>query len=128
MKDSEVVSRMLEMWSTKNIEAILSYFTEDAIYINIPLDPPNYGKEEIRTFLNGFMSNVSDLEFITHDQVDDLNGTVMNERTDNINFHDKSISLAVVGVFKLKDGKIYSWKDYFDSAPLIDLGIDDQGY
>ena len=40
----------------------------------------------------------------------------MNERTDVITTDGSSVSLPVMGVFELRDGKISAWRDYFDLA------------
>jgi limonene-1,2-epoxide hydrolase len=39
---------------------------------------------------------------------------VMNERVDRFKVGDKEITIKVVGVFELRDGKIAAWRDYFD--------------
>ena len=40
---------------------------------------------------------------------------VLTERVDKF-IGAKSISLQVMGVFEIKDGKIAAWRDYFDLA------------
>ena len=39
---------------------------------------------------------------------------VMNERVDSFVMGPKKISLPVAGVFEIQNGKIASWRDYFD--------------
>ena len=39
---------------------------------------------------------------------------VMNERVDRFKAGEKSVEIPVVGVFRVVDGKIAEWRDYFD--------------
>jgi len=92
----------------------MSYFSADAIYTNIPMDPPNIGLEAIREAINGFLAMASEVEFIVHHQGESSAGVVMNERTDRFLINGKWIELPVMGIFELSDGKITGWRDYFD--------------
>ncbi|MGD9663179.1 MAG: limonene-1,2-epoxide hydrolase family protein [Porticoccaceae bacterium] len=123
MSNYDTTLKMLACWQSLNVDSILDFFTEDAIYINMPMDPPNRGKDEIRAFLNWFVGAVRELEFIVHHQVEGANGIVMNERTDRIDFHGKLLELPVMGIFEFRNGKICAWRDYFDLGLLEKLGI-----
>ncbi len=114
--NSKITQAFIEAWMAMDIDAILDFFTEDAVYINIPMDPPNRGKVEIRAFIEGFIGMASEMEFIIHNQVEGENGIVMNERTDRLHIDGKWVELPVMGVFEFTDGKISAWRDYFDMA------------
>lgn len=106
----------MDTWSTMDLESLIDFFTDDAVYINIPMGPPNKGKAEIKTFIEGFIGMATEIKFIVHQQIEGSDGIVMNERTDTINFGFKVIELPVMGVFEFRDGKICAWRDYFDMA------------
>jgi limonene-1,2-epoxide hydrolase len=91
----------------------MEFFTDDAIYHNIPMDPA-VGKEQIREFIEMFTAAPQSIEFAVHHQAEDPNGVVMNERTDSFRIGDTTIQLRVMGIFELSDGKISAWRDYFD--------------
>jgi len=114
--NSTISSAFIDAWGARDVDAIMDFFTDDAVYINIPMDPPNRGKAEIRAFIEGFMGMVSELEFIVHHQVESADGIVMNERTDRLKMGDNWIELPVMGIFEFRDGKICAWRDYFDMA------------
>jgi limonene-1,2-epoxide hydrolase len=118
MTNAETVTAMLATWQARNVDAILAYFTEDAVYTNVPIDPPNRGLAEIRAFLEWFFTSVRELEFIILRQSEGPDGTVMNERIDKLDFNGKPVALEIMGVFELRGGKICAWRDYFDMAPL----------
>lgn len=115
MQRQAILQQFNDAWCAKDLEAILSFFTEDAEYINIPMDPPNRGLTEIRSFIEGFLGMLDSIEFIVHKQVEQ-GDLVMNERTDRIEMNGKSIDLAVMGVFEFRGDKIVKWRDYFDMA------------
>ena len=112
--NSAVITEFVHSWADKNIDKILDYFTEDAVYINIPIDPPNHGKAAIRAVIEQFMGMAEALEFVIHFQGETPEGLVMNERTDRFRINGRWLDLPVMGVFELEGGKIKAWRDYFD--------------
>jgi limonene-1,2-epoxide hydrolase len=110
----QIVRDFAAAWGRGDLEAILATFTDDAVYHNIPMAPMT-GKDEIRTFLDGFLND--GVEFEIHHQIVSGN-IVMNERTDTLDFGDNQVSLPVMGVFELDGDKIKAWRDYFDMAPF----------
>jgi limonene-1,2-epoxide hydrolase len=113
----ELVTEFCKLWSSPDPEQLAGYFTEDAVYHNIPMEPVQ-GREAIKEFIAGFVAAFGGLDFNVHRQVSD--GTVvMNERTDVMHRKDgEDVSLPVMGVFEVDDGKIAAWRDYFDMAAI----------
>ena len=112
--NTDLVTQFVAAWADKDVDKILDYFTDDAVYINIPIDPPNRGKAEIRAVLEQFMGMAEAMEFIIHYQGETAAGEVLNERTDRFFINGKWIDLPVMGIFELENGKIKAWRDYFD--------------
>ena len=92
MSNSEIVQAFMRAWSTRDIDTIMAYFTEDAAYANVPMGPPNVGKDTIRAFIDGFIGTTTSIEFIVHNQVEGADGVVMNERTDVLEMSDRKIA------------------------------------
>jgi limonene-1,2-epoxide hydrolase len=113
----ELVTEFCKLWASPNPDELAGYFTEDAVYHNIPMEPV-HGREAIKEFIAGFVAAFGGLDFNVHRQVSD--GTVvMNERTDVMHRKDgEDVSLPVMGVFEVRDGKIAAWRDYFDMAAI----------
>ena len=112
--NADITRGFIKAWCDLDLEAIMEHFTDDALYTNIPMGPPNVGKEAIRAFIDGFIGSASEINFTIHNQVEGADGMVMNERTDRINLGGKVVELPVMGVFEFVDGKISAWRDYFD--------------
>ena len=116
-KNTEVVDAFVDSWKDKDVDRILSFFHDDAVYTNIPIDPPNQGIEAIRKVIQAFVAMSAAIEWIVHNTSENPEtGVVMNERTDRFKLGDKWVEAKVMGVFELKDGKIRDWRDYFDLA------------
>lgn len=114
MSNSDIITDFCATWAKKDLEALMEFFTDDAIYHNIPMDPPAVGTDEIRAIIDSFTSAPETVEFVVHNQAENAEGVVMNERTDNFLIGESTISLRVMGTFELENGKIKHWRDYFD--------------
>jgi limonene-1,2-epoxide hydrolase len=113
-----VVDRFIAAWSRRNIDELMEFFTADAVYENVPIDPPNVGGEAIRKTIEQFAGSASQIEFVVHRQAATGN-VVMNERTDRFEIAGKWIEARVMGVFEIEGGKIKAWRDYFDLASFM---------
>jgi limonene-1,2-epoxide hydrolase len=111
----KVVTEFCNAWPRKNIDELLGFFTDDAVYHNIPLEPAK-GKAAIRGVINTFLPMAKSLHFkVLHTA---SNGNVVfNERVDVFDLgNSKTIQLPVAGVFEVTGNKISAWRDYFDMA------------
>jgi limonene-1,2-epoxide hydrolase len=108
----DVVSRFCASWSEGDLDAIMGFFADDAVYHNIPVDPVT-GTDAIRTTIEGFTTGVDSIEFLVDHIVGD-GDVVLTERVDVFSLPGKTIRLPVMGTFEVRDGRIAAWRDYFD--------------
>src|SRR5439155_15192663 len=95
-----------------DLDALLDYFTDDAVYHNIPVAPVS-GRDAIRSTIEMFTGGVRRIEFrMLNIAADD--GIVLTERVDVFVLPNVTIELPVMGTFEVRDGKIAKWRDYFD--------------
>ncbi|MFC4605756.1 limonene-1,2-epoxide hydrolase family protein [Rhodococcus kronopolitis] len=121
MDPEAVVTEFCARWAEGDPGSLVDYFTEDAVYHNIPMQPV-VGKAAIKEFLAGFLGAFGGIEFRVHRQASN-GGVVFNERTDVFTINGTTVELPVTGVFEVAaDGRIAAWRDYFDMAPLTALG------
>ena len=113
----EVVERFCAAWGTGDLDAIAAFFTDDAVYHNIPVAPV-VGPEAIRATIEGFTGGVESIE-LRLDAIAASGGTVLTERVDIFRFPNGVISLPVMGAFEVVDGKIAAWRDYFDMNQFL---------
>src|SRR5271156_6339153 len=93
----KIVTEFCNAWPRKNIDELLGFFTDDAVYHNIPLEPAK-GKDAIRGVINTFLPMAKSLHFKILNSAGAGN-IVFNERAD---------------VFEVTGSKISAWRDYFD--------------
>lgn len=115
-RHSEIVDRFIAAWGKKDVDQIMSFFTADAVYTNVPIDPPSVGLEMIRKTIEGFAGMAEAIEFRVHHQGESPSGVVLNERTDRFKIGGRWVEAPVMGVFELEGDKIKAWRDYFDMA------------
>ena len=114
---AELVTEFCALWANPDIDRILSYFTEDAVYQHIPMAPAD-GKAAIRELMPMMLDGMEGIDFVVHRQVAQGN-LVMNERTDVMRRTDGGrLELPVMGAFEVRDGRIAAWRDYFDLATV----------
>jgi len=114
--NTDLIDEFTAAWSSMDLDKILSFFADDAVYINVPIDPPNEGVEAIGKTVEGFIGMAQKIEFVVHHQTENDQGVVMNERTDRFLMGEKWVEASVMGVFEIEAGKIKAWRDYFDLA------------
>ena len=108
----DIVLRFCAAWSDLDIDRIVSFFTDDAVYHNMPLDPVT-GRDAIRATIAGFTGGVDKVEFeVLH--AAPTGNVVLTERVDRFHAGGRVISLPVMGTFEVTGSSISAWRDYFD--------------
>ncbi len=109
-----IVAEFLAAWSRLDLEELMAYFTDDAVYHNMP-GPPSTGIEAVRASIGRFLKGWDRTEWKLLNIA--ANGNVVfAERVDIADAGGKHVDLPVVGVFEIADGRISAWRDYFDLA------------
>lgn len=116
-ENERVVNEFCRTWMTLNLDKVMEFFTDDAVYHNIPLKPAK-GKAEIRKTIDGFMPGTTAVEFKILNSVA-AGAIVFNERIDSFVINGKHVAVPVAGVFELSGGKIKAWRDYFDLPTYV---------
>jgi limonene-1,2-epoxide hydrolase len=114
----ELVRRFCAVWSNVDPDEIAEFFTDDAVYHNIPMDPLT-GRDTIKTFIAGFAGGAEQIDFRVRNIVAD-GDVVLTERIDVFLLPNGKVELPVMGAFEVKEGKIAAWRDYFDMKQFMD--------
>jgi limonene-1,2-epoxide hydrolase len=109
----EIVRRFIAACDGKHMDEVVAFFTADAIYHNIPMDPVT-GPEGVRQVLQGFADVSDEWVWELHAIAETADGVVLTERTDRIRSGGQWFGFPTMGAFELRDGKISAWRDYFD--------------
>jgi limonene-1,2-epoxide hydrolase len=108
----DLIQEFCAAWEKGDIDTIIDYFTDDAVYHNIPVDPV-VGKDAIRNTIAMFTTGVERIEFRVRNITGD-GDVVLTERLDVFVLPGKTIELPVMGTFEVRGEKIAAWRDYFD--------------
>jgi limonene-1,2-epoxide hydrolase len=109
-----LVQRFCNAFARRDVDEILGYFAEDAVYHNMPM-PAMTGKSAIRSVLEMFLGPATFAEFEVLN-ISASGDVVLTERIDRFEVGGKKIELPVMGTFEIAGGKIAAWRDYFDMA------------
>jgi len=112
----QVVRDFCAAASTRDPAVLRSFFSDDVVYHNIPMDPAE-GIEATMAVIDMFVGLCEALEFEVHHLASD-GSTVLTERTDTFTIKGKTTPLPVMGAFHVSEGKITAWRDYFDMAQV----------
>lgn len=117
MDSEKIVRDFCEAFRRQDIQEILGFFSDDAVYHNIPMAPAE-GKPAIEAILKQFVTPGATAEFeIRHLAV--RGDVVLTERLDRLEIGGKRVELPVMGTFEVgADGKLTAWRDYFDMQQL----------
>jgi limonene-1,2-epoxide hydrolase len=108
----DVVQTFCDTWAKGDLDALIEFFTDDAVYHNIPVAPVA-GRDAIRETIAGFTAGVGSVEFRVLN-ISANGSVVLTERVDVFVTPTVTIELPVMGTFEVLGGKIAAWRDYFD--------------
>jgi steroid delta-isomerase-like uncharacterized protein len=119
-------------WSTCDVERVISVFTDECIYEDVPLSVVNHGKDELRAFAQQVFDAFPDLRIEPTAQVasDDwallewiMSGTHQGDLP-GMPATAKRFSVRGATVLQLENGQISRNSDYWDMATLrTQLGL-----
>jgi limonene-1,2-epoxide hydrolase len=108
----EFIAAFIAAWPRGDSAALGSFFSEDAVYHNGPLDPV-IGRGAIQATFAEFMGMGGHVDVdIVHMVAE--GAIVMTERVDHFVGNGGTFSLPVMGIMEVHDGAITAWRDYFD--------------
>jgi limonene-1,2-epoxide hydrolase len=110
----EIVRAELDAWGRLDVDDIMSYFTRDAVWDNVPIGPAS-GYDEIRSAVERWLSPTTsfDAEIVN---LAVAGNVVLTERIDHVFFNGQMAHARVMGTFETVGDKITAWRDYFDMS------------
>ena len=113
-----VVNAMISAIEAKEIDAAVAFMSDDISYENMPMKPMT-GRSVVAKVLQGFLTPAEEVDWQIISKIE-RDDTVFNERLDRFKINGHWLELPIAGVFKVRDGKIALWRDYFDMATYSD--------
>jgi limonene-1,2-epoxide hydrolase len=108
----------IEAWPSADATALGSFFSEDALYQNGPLEPVR-GRAAIESTFAQFMEVGGEVDVEMIQMVAD-GSSVMTERIDHLTRADgMTASLSMMGVIEVRSGLVAARRDYFDLSQFM---------
>ena len=110
MSHTQIVLDFIDAWNRMDWDAVVSAFSEDVVYHNIPMEVLQ-GKAAVAEFVTKGM----DLESVDWQvlSIAENGNKVLTERVDNFCLvGGKTLSIPVMGTFEIVNGHITAWRDY----------------
>jgi limonene-1,2-epoxide hydrolase len=118
MNTEQIVRDFCATAGRRDVQGMLAFFTDDAVYHNIPMEPAT-GRAAIESLLAQFVGSATELEFELL-AIAVQGNKVLTERMDRMVMNGSRIEIPVMGTFEISsDGKISAWRDYFDMQQFM---------
>lgn len=108
----DLIVEFCQAWSRLDPAELAAYFTENGVYHNMPAGPIE-GRAAIQQFIGGFTAAWTKTEWDVLNVIGS-GDVVIAERLDRTEAGEKHVDLPCTGVFEIRNGKIATWRDYFD--------------
>lgn len=114
-----LANQFIRALETRDLDAVSDLLADDVVFEDVPLaDTVHRGKPRAVEKVAEFFGKSSSYVWKKHRVVSE-NGTVFVERTSDIVFGDKKVTLPMVVILEFNDaGKLTLFKDYFDLQTL----------
>ena len=110
------MAAFIAAWPSGDAAVLEPFFSPDAVYHNIPMEPAR-GRDAILATFAEFMAMGGQVRVDVAHLVA-AGPIVMTERVDHFISPEQTISLPLMGVTEVHDGVITAWRDYFDLTQL----------
>lgn len=109
----ELTRQFCKTWELDDTAAVVAWFTDDATYHNIPVDPLT-GHDAIAGMIDMFTAGLKVVEYRIL-EILSRGPVVVTERVDVFRKEDGGlVELPVMGIFEWQGDKIANWREYFD--------------
>jgi limonene-1,2-epoxide hydrolase len=112
--EERLVLEFFERFNLNRIDSAIDLLHENVFYHNIPMEPMR-GREKVRSFTHEFgVGTRFKAEWRTV-HIASKGEVVLTERVDAFSLADgRRIAIPLMGAFRVEDGFITEWRDYFD--------------
>lgn len=119
MSAKDVVRACIDAINANDKARILSFFSEQSIFDNVPIGAVQ-GPAAIWAVLENIHSQASAVAWEVHRIEQGPSGTVYTERTDRYQLAGQWAAFRCAGIHEVNaEGKITLWRDYFDLASCL---------
>jgi len=116
----EIMEDYLAAWNSHDVNKILSFFTDDAVYEDVPLGMIARGKKEITTFVNNAFVDFPDFKIEVKAAGEwVMSGTFTHSSIPSMPATGKTFSIRGASITEYRNGKIIRNADYYNAADFM---------
>ena len=113
MNNIDIVRAFIDAWNRMDWDAVEGLMAEDIFFHNIPMEPIR-GRAAAGAFARRIGAAAVHWELLA---IAADGNKVLTERVDNFDLaNGKKLLVPFMGAFEIENGKIRTWRDYFDLA------------
>ena len=117
MSHADTIREYYAAWVRDDVAAVMALCTDDVVAGIMP-GKELVGKQAVVQFLDKFAKGMTNKHYDIHAIV--VDGEIgMLEGVESYIKDGKPISLPFMSVFRFREGKVCSWRDYFDMTTLL---------
>lgn len=115
-KNIDIYLAAVSAWREKDLDTVMEQLTDDIEFHSLVGRDPHRGSEDVRAFLQGLSDSMTDNKLRVINYAENGDNLLVEGVEDFIDAEGRRIQIPYVGTYKIRDGKIARWRDYFDPA------------
>lgn len=112
----EIVNTLMARWEQDDIDGVLALLDDNVEYHYIVGRKPLVNKAEVRKFLETFGQGQTEKRWRISNHAVTGDKLLLEGVDDYISKDGVRVQLAYMGVFEFRNGLIFRWRDYVDTA------------
>lgn len=118
MNTELIVDSLIENIQSRNANAVAELLAEDIIFNDIPTGITK-GRSKVKEMMQGFFAAATKIQWEVLNKIVQGNVAVI-ERINHLSVNGKNITLPIVTIVEVTNGKISTIRDYFDHKTFTD--------
>jgi len=114
----ETVHRVIDAWKAGDVDTVLAQLHEDVTYHYVVGLKPLEGREKVRRFLDKFGAGQTQIAWRITRHLEEGELLFVEGVDDYVDAEGQRIQTPYAGVFEFRDGLIWRWRDYVDTAAI----------
>jgi len=111
-----IYKAIIEAWKAKDIDAVLSHFSDDIVWhYAAAIAPPAHGHEGARKFMENFGARVGEVHWRVFNYAESGDKLFVEGVDDFTTPSGERVVAPYAGVLDFRGDKICGWRDYVDS-------------
>ncbi|MET0236554.1 MAG: limonene-1,2-epoxide hydrolase family protein [Kibdelosporangium sp.] len=116
--------KMIDAWNRLDWDLVIDLFAEDGSLHSMMEEKATVGRDEIGRRIRKLAEGATEVDIEVR-TIGVIGGAVFTERVDRFVNNGNHGEVPVVGVLEIADGRVTSWREYYDRATLLSgLGVE----